>query len=319
VKVLLWHVHGSWTDALVRGGHDYLLPVTPDRGEDGAGRLGRDWPSTVECPVETLRDAEVDVLVLQRPKELLLAQDWLGRRPGIDVPAVYLEHNTPRGDVPDTRHPVADRDDIPLVHVTGFNDLLWDSGRAPRTVIDHGVPDPGPIWTGALPAAATVINEPVRRWRVTGTDLIADFAAGGVPVDVYGMKAAGLPARLGDPPGVRARGDLSRVDLQAALADRRCYLHLPRWTSLGLALIEAMTLGMPVAALGCTAAYEAVPAGAGLVSTRVEDLVGAARDYLADPELAAATGQRARAAALERYGLDRFLADWDRLLREVTR
>ena len=38
VRVLLWHVHGSYTTALVQGHHTYLLPVTPDRGPDGRGR-----------------------------------------------------------------------------------------------------------------------------------------------------------------------------------------------------------------------------------------------------------------------------------------
>ncbi|MCW2632724.1 MAG: hypothetical protein JWR88_1686, partial [Pseudonocardia sp.] len=39
----------------------------------------------------------------------------------------------------------------------------------------------------------------------------------------------------------------------------------------------------------------------------------------ADPLRAAAMGRAARQAALRRYGVDRFLADWDRLLAEVTR
>jgi hypothetical protein len=317
LRVLLWHVHGSWTDAFVRGRHRYLLPVTPDRDGYGRGRLDRPWPSTVEVPYEALRDTEVDVVVLQRPKELLLAEDWLGRRPGVDVPAAYVEHNTPRGDVPDTRHHLADRGDIPLVHVTGFNRLMWDGGRAPEVVIEHGIPDPGPRYRGDLPRAAVVVNEPVRRWRVAGTDLIPPFVRAGVPVDAFGMGTAGLAGRLGVP--VTDRGDRPLPALHGALARRRCYLHLFRWTSLGLALVEAMHLGLPVVAVGSTEAYEAVPPGAGVVSTDVDRLVRAALDFLTDPALAAETGRRARTAALRRYGLDRFLSDWDRLIEELLR
>jgi hypothetical protein len=36
--------------------------------------------------------------------------------------------------------------------------------------------------------------------------------------------------------------------------------------------------------------------------------------YLRDPDAARAAGVAARAAALERYGLARFLADWDDVL-----
>jgi glycosyltransferase involved in cell wall biosynthesis len=70
--------------------------------------------------------------------------------------------------------------------------------------------------------------------------------------------------------------------------------------------------------LAATEATEAVPAGAGVVSTRLDVLRAAVRDLLHDPELARATGLRAREAALGRYSLERFLTDWDRLLKEVT-
>jgi glycosyltransferase involved in cell wall biosynthesis len=82
-------------------------------------------------------------------------------------------------------------------------------------------------------------------------------------------------------------------------------------------LIEAMQLGMPVVALAATEAVMAVPPGAGVLSTDVDDLADAVRTYLHDPALAAQTGRRGREAALRRYGLARFLDEWDRLLKEV--
>jgi glycosyltransferase involved in cell wall biosynthesis len=72
-------------------------------------------------------------------------------------------------------------------------------------------------------------------------------------------------------------------------------------------------------ALATTEAVEAVPADAGVVSTRPQRLADAVRRYVHDPDAARLAGKAARAAALERYGLARFLADWDRLLMEVTR
>ena len=100
VRILLWHVHGSWTTAFVQGRHTYLVPVLPDRGPDGRGRARTwDWPDSVlEVGPDELARAEVDLVVLQRPHEEELARAWLGgRRPGIDVPAIWLEHNTPPG------------------------------------------------------------------------------------------------------------------------------------------------------------------------------------------------------------------------------
>jgi hypothetical protein len=108
MRVLLWHVHGAWTTAFVHGPHEYVVPVVPDRGPDGVG-IARTyaWPESVtELAPETLRDEEFDVVVLQRPHELEhLAEEWLGRRPGRDIPAIYVEHNAPQGRIADMRHP----------------------------------------------------------------------------------------------------------------------------------------------------------------------------------------------------------------------
>jgi hypothetical protein len=319
MRVLLWHVHGSWTTSFVQGDHTYLLPVLPGRGADGAGRARTwDWPPrAVEVRPEGLADAEVDVVVLQRPHELDLAHRWLGRRPGRDLPAVYVEHNTPKGDVPLTRHPLADRDDIPLVHVTHFNELFWDNGRAPTAVVEHGVVDPGPLYSGELPRIGVVLNDPVRRGRVTGTDLLPDFARV-APVDLFGMRVTALGG-MPSSPGITAYEDLPQARMHAELARRRVYAHPLRWTSLGLSLIEAMLLAMPVVALATTEAAEAVPAEAGVVSTDLSVLTAAAGRFLADREAAHAAGQAGRSAALARYGLARFLTDWEGLLKGVIR
>jgi glycosyltransferase involved in cell wall biosynthesis len=79
-----------------------------------------------------------------------------------------------------------------------------------------------------------------------------------------------------------------------------------------------MLLGLPVLTLATTAAPESVPAAAGVVSSDPAALAAAARRWLADPDEARARGRAARAHALDRFGLDRFLSDWHRLLKEVV-
>jgi glycosyltransferase involved in cell wall biosynthesis len=309
MRVLLWHVHGSWTTAFVQGSHEYLLPVLPDRGPDGRGRA-RTWqwpPSAIEVTPEEARDAQVDAVIVQRPTELdQLLPGWLGDR---RLPTIYVEHNAPQGRIADMRHRTADRDGVTIVvHVTHFNDLFWDCGSTPTRVIEHGIVDPGYRYTGQTQRAAVVINEARRRARVTGTDLLDRFAGDGVPIDLFGIDAGALG-------GIE---DVPQDRLHDEMAQRRVYLHPIRWTSLGLSLIEAMHLGMPVVALATTEAPEAVPAAAGVLSTDVERLADAARRFLADPDRAREAGVAARQAALQRFGLDRFLCDWDELLEEAA-
>lgn len=305
MNVFLWHVHGSYTTALVHGRHRYLVPVLPDRGRDGRGRAETyDWPdSAVEVTPEQARSADIDVMILQRASEFEeLAELWTGRRPGRDLPAIYLEHNAPQGRVAEMRHPAADRADLTIVHVTHFNHLMWDSGRARTRVIEHGVVDPGHRYNGELPRAAAVINEPQRRGRVVGADLLPNLSEA-APVDLFGMGTD---------------HDLAQSQLHEEMARRRMYVHPYRWTSLGLSLIEAMHLGMPVVALGTTEVSSAVPACAGVTSNRIDELKEAMEWLIADPRAATEMGMAARATALKRYGLERFLRDWDSVLEEVA-
>lgn len=314
MRILLWHVHGSWTTAFVQGDHTYVVPTVAERGPDGLGRARTwSWPtSVVERTPEQLRDEPLDLVVLQRERDEELCRQWTGRRPGRDLPAVWLEHNAPQGRINEMRHPAADRGDVRIVHVTATNDLFWDCGSTPTTVIDHGIVDPGHRYTGELPHAAVVVNEPVRRGRVVGTDLLPRFAAA-APLDVFGMGSPAVRDR-----SVIPHDDVPQAGLHTELARRRLYLHPVRWTSLGLALIEAMHLGMPVVALSTLEVPEAVPATAGVVSNRPDVLVEGIRRFVHDPEEARERGRAARRWALEHYGLGRFLDDWDRLMKEVT-
>jgi len=319
MRVLTWHVHGSWMTSFVAGPNEYLLPVLPDRGPNGRGRARTwQWPAAaVELGPDTLRETRVDVVVLQRPTEVELLERWTGLRAGIDVPAVYVEHNAPPMSAACSRHPLADRCDIPIVHVTGFNALMWDCGRAPTTVIEHGIVDPGPLYTGERRRLGVVVNEPVRRWRVAGTDLVATLAIQ-LPMEIYGMGMGELAERV---PALadHLHDDVPQQRMHVLLAGNRAYFHPYRWTSLGLSLIEAMTLGMPVLALPVTAAPESVPADAGVLSSDIDMLTATARRWLADPAEAAERGAAGRRHALKHFGLQRFLNDWQQLLKEVAR
>lgn len=304
MNILVWHLHGPWMTAFVQGSHHYLVPVAPGGGPDGLGRTPTgNWPANVEAiRPEQLADRAVDVVVAQRPGELELARRWLGRAL---PPVVYVEHDTPVR-LPRPTHPMADRDDVVIVHVTAFNQVMWATGGTDTVVIEHGVVDPGVRWSGEVAAAVAVIDEPLRRWWEAGTDLVIG-ARERVRVDLFGADSAPLGGRA-----------LDQRDLHAAIAQRRVYAHASRWTSLGPTLIEAMMLGMPCVVLAVTEVPRAIGPDVADLVHEVAGFAPALASLVDDADRGARLGTEARHYALERFGITRFQADWDALFDRVT-
>src|SRR5262249_42618471 len=117
------------------------------------------------------------------------------------LPRIYLEHDPPLEHPTDTRHWVDDPD-VLLVHVTPFNALMWDSGRTPTRVIDHGVlVSPGVRYTGEIARGIVVVNHLRERGRRLGADVV-ERARRKVPLDLVGMDAESVGG-LGEVPPPR--------------------------------------------------------------------------------------------------------------------
>nr|MDP9164924.1 glycosyltransferase family 1 protein [Actinomycetota bacterium] len=158
--------------------------------------------------------------MLQHHEEMALTARWQGRRPGTDVPAVYVEHHPPQPFAADSMHPMGGRDDIPIVHATDFN--TGDVEQRARPVVRHHARDrgPGEMFTGDVPAAARLIDEPLRRLRETGTDLLAELGRR-APIDVWGVDSEPLTGKFKTVARIRGRGPAVRPQVLRQLARRR--------------------------------------------------------------------------------------------------
>ena len=316
--ILFWNSHPEWAEAFTSGEHRYLVP---DAGQRPGGRadLALPVPSRAEeIDVAQLANTHVDLVVLQHHEEMALTARWLGRRPGTDVPAVYVEHHPPQPFAADSMHPMGGRDDIPIVHATDFNKVMWNNGLAPSCVIMPAIADPGEIFTGDVPAAAALIDEPLRRLRETGTDLLAELGRR-APIDVWGADSESLTGKFKTVARIRGRGPAVRPQVLRQLARRRVYVHPARWTTLDVGLIEAMYVGLPVVAFASTTASTVLPPEAGVVSADIRTLALAIEGFVVDYGAAAAAGKAARDYAVAHFGLLRFRAEWDAVIAELTR
>src|SRR5690606_5391239 len=207
------------------------------------------------------------------------------------LPSIYIEHDPPRPYPVDTPHPFKHERGI-LVHVTHYNALNWDAGDQPVQVIEHGVPfNPSLRHTGEKAAGITAINGLKKRGRRMGADLF-EWSRRQVPLDLIGMQSEEMGGL----------GEVPNLDVAAAMAPYRFFYTPIRYTSLGLALIEAMLLGMPVVGVAATELPTVIENGRnGFVHTDQYRIVDVMRQLIDEPGLARQWGDEARRTAMTRF------------------
>ncbi|HXK34621.1 MAG TPA: glycosyltransferase [Dehalococcoidia bacterium] len=302
LRIFTWPVHGAYLQYLTAlSPHEFYLPVRPRRDGAYGGRgptlaLG---DNVIEVAEDDVRRVDVDCVLFQSAEHYLHDQYAILSEEQRRLPKIFLEHDPPRQHPTDTPHPVTDGNTL-VVHVTRFNALMWET-RAPVRVIEHGVPDRGPLYTGEVARGIAAINNLRARGRRLGLDVFLDVREC-VPVDLVGMGSE----------EVGGVGEVPPALLPEFESRYRFFFYPVRYTSLGLALCEAMMAAMPPVALRTTEVADVIDHGVtGFAALDAPKLVEAACALLRDAGLAREIGARAREMARERSGLERFTRDWN--------
>lgn len=310
MKILTWHTHGSYLYYLTQAPHDFHVLSKPGRPPGYGGRSGHiPWGDNVhDLPVEEAAGQEFDCIIFQDDQQYLEDQHRYLSAAQRRLPRIYIEHDPPRDHPTDMRHLVEDAG-VLLVHVTHFNALMWDSPGIRTRVIEHGVlPPRDAAYQGDLARGLVVVNHMARRGRRLGGDIYQQVREQ-VPLDLVGMGAE-------EAGGI---GEILHAQLPAFAAQYRFFFNPIRYTSLGLAVIEAMMLGMPIIGLATTEMATVIDDGvSGYINTDIGKLTEQMRLLLAEPELARNLGAAARRCAMERFHIQRFAADWDSALKLVA-
>lgn len=302
LKILTWHTHGAYLYYLTQAPHDFYVLSRPGRPPGYGGRCGHlPWGANVhDLPVAQAKRQKLDLILFQDDPQYLEDQYEFLSPAQRRLPQVYLEHDPPRAHPVDCRHPVTDPD-VLLVHCTAFNRLMWDNGRTPTRVIEHGVLAPHARYSGEIEKGLVVINDLGRRGRRLGVDVFEE-ARRHIALDLVGMGSQELGGL----------GEVLHRDLPAFAARYRFFFNPIRYTSMGLAVIEAMMTGVPVVGLATTEMATVIRDGVnGYADTDVPSLVGKMRSLLESADLARRLGEEGRKSALVRFGIERFVADWD--------
>lgn len=310
LKILTWHTHGSYLYYLSQLPHYFYVASKPGRPAGYGGRCGHiPWgDNVIDMPVSQIKSQQFDCIIFQDDDQYLHDQFELLTPAQRALPRIYLEHDTPRQHPVDMRHPVDDPG-VLLVHVTHFNALMWDNGNTPVRVIEHGVIVPQDVvYRGEQDCGLVVVNNLAQRGRRLGLDIFTAMRSQ-VPLELVGMGAAQLGGK----------GEVLHAQLPAFMAGYRFFFNPIRYTSMGLAVIEAMLIGMPVVGLATTELATVIENGkSGYIDTNTAVLREHMRELVRNPGLARQLGMQARLRAQERFNISRFIHDWNAALAHVT-
>jgi len=308
MKIFTWHIHGSYLFYLSQGNYEIYIPTRPEKGEGYYGR-GETFPfgdNVIEIPHIQVKYQEFDCILFQTNQNYLVDQYEILSPEQRELPKIYLEHDPPCQHPTDTRHLINDPG-ITLVHVTHFNRLMWDGRQTPTVVIEHGVTGPGYVYEGSLEKGIVVINNLPARGRLLGFDIFKTVSRQ-IPLDLVGMGT-----------GDWGLGEVLHPQLPAFQSQYRFFFNPIRYTSLGLAICEAMMMGIPVVGLATTELSAVIRDGDnGFIHTDLNYLIEKMRLLLNNRELAIEIGARGRETALSRFNIRRFTNDWEQLFYRVT-
>jgi glycosyltransferase involved in cell wall biosynthesis len=307
MKVFTWHIHGSYLFYLSQGNYDIYIPTRPKKTEGYYGR-GETFPfrnNVIEIPAEEVKNYKFDCILYQTNQNYLTDQFEILSEEQRSLPKIYLEHDPPRAHPTDTRHIINDPA-VTLVHVTHFNKLMWDNNETPTCVIEHGVIKPAVNYSGKYNKGIVVINNLPSRGRLLGLDIFLEVRKH-IPIDLVGMGTGEL-----------GLGEVLHPQLPEFISQYRFFFNPIRYTSLGLAICEAMTIGIPVVGLATTELATVIDNGhSGYVHTDVNYLIDKMKLLINDADHARQIGERGRETAIEKFNINRFAYQWEQLFKSV--
>lgn len=308
MKIFTWHIHGSYLYFLSQGDYEIYIPVTETKKEEGYYGRGNTFPfgkNVIEVAISDVKNTEFDCILFQTNKNYLVDQYEILSEEQRKLPRVYLEHDPPWQHPTNTKHIMQD-EEVTFVHVTHFNKLMWDNGDVKTTVIEHGVTDPNVQYTGELARGVVVINNLPSRGRLLGLDLFLE-ARKHVPLDLVGMGTGEL-----------GLGEVLHPDLPSFISKYRFFFNPIRWTSLGLAICEAMMIGIPVVGMATTELSSVIQnERSGFIHTDLNYLIDKMKLLLSDRNLATQLGNEGKRTAQQRFNIQRFAAEWKALFERA--
>lgn len=253
---------------------------------------------------------DLDLIIAQNPFEHLSIAKSIAHQ--LDIPVISIWHTLPAPgfDFNQLRANAEMLSDCLHVFISDFNKKEWQFAANSGTVIRHGVNTD--FWSPSgerKPHALSVVNDWINRdWCCGFSQWKAGIMDQEVPHKV-----------MGDTPGLSKPSE-SLEELRGAFQEAQVFVNTSTVSPIPMSLLEAMSCGCGVVSANTCMIPEIISHGFNGYLVEPDDVEGLTRytkELLEDKAKAKRFGHNARNTITERFGISRFVTEWNKTIEHV--
>lgn len=306
LNILCWPTHEGYQSMLAETGHNFFMITHPKmKPWDFHTRpVPKNHYLLTKNFEQIAHDLEIDLILSQERFSQLPVANNLKKM--FCLPVVHLEHIEPQpkwssGQFEQMKQMNADV----FVFITEHNKNSWGAPHDSH-VIRHGICSKTfQGWKGGGGYGLSIVNHIRERDEFCGWIL-------------WEKLSKKLPLKLiGENPGL-SKSINSVPEIVSEINKASFYLNTSQLSPVPLSMIEAMMCGIPIVTTANQESPKIIQNGVnGYISNEEEEIVKFCRLLLENKDLAHKIGMAGREIAIARFGKERFVSEWNKVLYSV--
>lgn len=312
LNILSANNHENYSSTLAKTGHNFYMLQHPrfHAWDQRESRLPDNihFLSGDDIGQQIKGDLSFDLVLSQNRVEHYPVLSQIAAQ--LNCPLLQMEHTLfwPDWDGKTIKHFA----DLPCNHnifVSRFSAEAWGISPDSKNVsiIHHGMDTD--YWRGWVGGDGKVMSAV---WNFIERDRICGFS-------LFKAVTDGLLTNIwGDTPGLSVPAK-NKDHLRELYRHASVYLNTTLWSSCPFSLLEAMSVGCPIVTTSSTAMPEFIKDGInGFISNDPVVLRQRIEQLISDPELGKRIGEAGRQTIVEKFGQQRFINEWNKVLYETS-
>lgn len=305
-KILTFPTHEGYQTTLSKTGQEFYMMMGPNIKQ-------WDFHTRPLPPNHYIYNQDIDhnhwiedfdlILCQNRQQQFNICQS-IGNR--LQIPIIVLDHTEPPPNalkmfMKQLREMRGDKH----VYITEHNKNTWDDPDG--IVINHGIDtDIFTGWNGLKNCGISVVNLFPERDVFCGWNIWQEISQS-INIDLFGFN-----------PSLKTKSINDISELVSELSQHRYYLNTSQHSPVPLSMLEAMAVGCPIVTTDKQEISKIIEHGVnGFKSNNTNELIDYCKQLENDYELAKSLGQAARQTILDKFNINRFCVEWNKVFMDT--